>query len=138
MAAIKKEIELIPDKKTFDDVLELYRIRKDEENELKKINDLDNKRIKKYMVDNNMSEYSTETLSVKLDERKSESYNEFLLMKYLKENGFNDCIKTKEYIDTELLDKYIYNNIIDKSLLSNMKDIEITQVLTVKAIKQKK
>ena len=138
MPTIKKEIELIPDKETFDDVLELYRIRKDEENELKKINDLDNKRIKKYMVDNSMSEYTTETLSVKLDERKSESYNEFLLMRYLKEKGFGDCIKTKEYIDIDLLDKYIYNNIIDKSMLSNMKDIEITQVLTVKAIKQKK
>lgn len=131
-----KNITKINNKEEFNSFIDTYGELKTKENELSKETKKLNESIKNYMSNKKLDNYKSIKYVVELKERIKETYNEFMLLRYLKENNYNDCIKIKEYVDTNKLEEYIYNDIIKEDELKKFKDINITKVLSIKAIEK--
>lgn len=88
--------------------------------------------IKLYMTVNEINEFVGTNTILTLRNTETDKYNEVLLLQYLKEGGFSNCIKTKEYVDMNELEKHIYAGVLDEQVLKKFKDVEYKQALYYK------
>ena len=112
-------------------LIDQYGRLKTEADSYKKTLDADNKRIKELMIEagNEKAEGSEYHVTCKLIE--SSKLNEEVLLNKLKEIGFIDCIKTKEYVDIDMLESAVYQGKVDAKILSDCKEVSTTYRLNI-------
>lgn len=95
-----------------------------------------NKEIKQLMSTINKDEFETDSgLIAKISVQKRESFIEEALLQKIKELKVPGIIKTKEYVDMDLLEDAIYNEKLDASELTTCRKIQ--EVVTLKVSKKK-
>lgn len=102
--------------------------------ELKKVCDTENAEIKKLMVSDNLTNFSANGYTVKYSVSKQESLNEDKVLDILKRdweirgNGA-ECpyIKTKEYIDMDMLESVLYKGEIPQDVMAELNTCRITK-----------
>ena len=117
-----------------------YAENKTELDSYKKICDGENARIKELMAVEDLTEMPTELYVAKRTISYRESFNEGALIALLKEKLGEDTpiIKTREYVDMDVLEKSIYNGEIGTDLLLEMDKCKTkTEVVTLKVTKKK-
>lgn len=95
---------------TLDELIPQYAFNKNELDSYTKICKEENEQIKAQLVDLGEDTYSTGGYTVKRIVAVKESMNEAKLLEVLRQNGINSAIKTKEYVDMDALEAYLYNN----------------------------
>lgn len=95
---------------------------KDSINSLKKLSSPLEDQIKQYAVSNNLEMIKTDKWQAKVTITPNQEFNEAKAVDILKaelpEEIYSSCIKTKEYIDEDALEKLIYNGTINEDLLA--------------------
>lgn len=87
-----------------------YAANKSELDNYTKICKEENEQIKAALVELGENEYSAGGYTVKRIVAVKESMNEEKLIEVLRQNGITDAIKTREYVDINALEAYLYNN----------------------------
>ncbi len=106
--------------------------------EQKKIVDAENADIKREMEQQNIKDFEIDGLSAKYVVAKKETMLEDKLLAVLKEKGYTDCIKTKEYVDMDVLESMLYHNQIDTDTIMNMdKCKKVTETIQLRVTKKK-
>ena len=102
----------------LDDLIPLYY----EHNELvkkhKKVADEANKKIKKIMAEQGITEFATHGLVAKISVSERVDLMEDVLIEKIKELGIKGIIKTREYIDMDALETALYNRLISPAVLA--------------------
>lgn len=121
------------------ELLEHYGENKDTMDSIKKLVDADNTSIKELMRAKGLTEAESTNYTAKLTIRRTESFNEDLLLAKVTElwtakNGKkkNPIIKLVPTVDMDALENAIYNGLIDASELASCKVVKETPTLTVK------
>ena len=95
---------------------------KDSINSLKKLSSPLEDQIKQYAVSNNLETIKTDKWQAKVTITPNQEFNEAKAVDILKaelpEEIYSSCIRTKEYIDEDALEKLIYNGTINEDLLA--------------------
>lgn len=116
-----------------------YALNKNELDSYKKICDKENAEIKARMAELDMDEVIAGDYVAKLTIQKRESMDEDMLLEILRNNDYTDIIRTKEYVDMDLLEREIYNGNIDSDTLVAMQKCKsVKEVPTLKIVKAKK
>lgn len=116
-----------------------YALNKNELDSYKKICDRENAEIKARMTELDMNEVLAGDYVAKLTIQKRESMDEDMLLEILRNNDYTDIIRTKEYVDMDLLEREIYNGNIDSDTLVAMQKCKsVKEVPTLKIVKAKK
>lgn len=108
---------------------------KDKEKEIKGHLETLNGGIKAFLNRHELMKYEQDGIELTLRETETVKYNEILLLNYLKDKGFTNCIKTKEYVDMAEFEKHLYAGVLDKNELEKFKDKEYKQALYYKRVK---
>ena len=112
-----------------------YIINKEHEKEFKDAASVQNTQIKVIMSEMDISEFETDAGKVTLSDRKTEDFNEDMLIEFLKNRNIaSDIVKTKEYVDFDALESAIYHEKIAGDNLRDMescKVVKVTQVLRI-------
>ena len=91
------------------------------------------------MTELDMNEVLAGDYVAKLTIQKRESMDEDMLLEILRNNDYTDIIRTKEYVDMDLLEREIYNGNIDSDTLVAMQKCKsVKEVPTLKIVKAKK
>lgn len=106
-------------KEQLNKLIPKYSMNKTELDSYKKMCDKDNAIIKELMKEENIQLYDCGTHTAKLSTQTRQSMDENRLLQQIKLLGRPDLIKTKEYVDMDLLEKAIYNEEINASELNN-------------------
>lgn len=131
---MNKDIESVPleDIEQLTTAIKSYYEYNSEYNSIKKDKDVFNTLIKDILKRNNLSKFSTDDgLNASLSVTNKPIYNELGLIEYLKQFNIPDLIKTKEYIDMDVLEDCIYHGQIDAANLAPYKEDKITETLRV-------
>lgn len=95
-----------------------------------------NKQIKAIMSEKGLNEVQWNDTVIQYSERTSDVYDEEAMLGYMrKHKAFAPCIKTKEYMDADVLEDLMYKGEISKKLqagLDEFRTTKITQVLKIK------
>lgn len=94
----------------LEELIPQYAFNKGELDSYTKICKEENEQIKAALVELGENEYSTSGYTVKRIVAVKESMNEAKLLEVLKQNGIDVAVKTKEYVDMDVLEAYLYNN----------------------------
>lgn len=120
----------------LDDLIPLYY----EHNELvkkhKKVADEANKKIKKIMAEQGITEFATNGLVATVSVSERVDLMEDVLMEKIKELGIEGIIKTKEYIDMDALETALYNGLINPAMLAQAQTKK--EVVTLRVRQEKK
>ena len=104
----------------------------------KKECDAGNAEIKKIMAEQKIKDYEVDGIVAKYIIQNKESMNEEALLKLLKEKGYTNVIKTKEYVDMDALEDALYHDTIDKDTIVAMdKCKEVKEVIQLRVSKKK-
>ena len=104
----------------------------------KKECDAGNAEIKKLMAEQKIKDYEVDGIVAKYVIQNKESMNEEALLKLLKEKGYTNVIKTKEYVDMDALENALYHDEIDKDTVVEMdKCKEVKEVIQLRVSKKK-
>lgn len=125
---------------TLQELIPVYAENKSEMDSYKKLVNRDNALIKELMQEQKITETEVDGWQAKITAKKSESFNEDKLLAIAKERNL-DIIRTKEYVDTDVMEELIYNGVITKDDLleiAKAKEIKETIELRVKKIKKEK
>lgn len=95
---------------SLDELIPQYAANKAELDTYTKICKEENEQIKTNLEALGENEYSAGGYTVKRIVAVKESMNEARLLEVLRVNGITDAIKTKEYVDMNVLEAYLYNN----------------------------
>ena len=95
---------------TLNELIPRYAQNKIELDSYKKICDDESKQIKDIMQSEDLTEYDCGTHTAKITIQHRQTMNEDKLLQTVKELGRNDLIRTKEYVDMDLLEKAMYNS----------------------------
>ena len=112
MARIKladTEPSIIPNE-SLEELIPRYAMNKQELDSYTKICKAEIEQIKAELVKLGESEYSSGGYTVKRIVAVKESMNEAKLLEVLRQNGIEAPIKTREYVDMDALESYLYNN----------------------------
>ena len=112
-------------------LIDSYGRLKAESDSYKKQLDEDNTRIKSLMIESGETKAIGDEYNVVCKAIETSKLNEEVLINKLKEIGFTDCIKTKEYVDIEMLEAAVYAGKIDASVLADCKETNVTYRLNV-------
>lgn len=116
-----------------------YALNKNELDSYKKICDRENAEIKARMTELDMNEVLAGDYVAKLTIQKRETMDEDMLLEVLRNNNYTNVIRTKEYVDMDLLEREIYNGNVDKDTLVAMQKCKsVKEVPTLKIVKAKK
>jgi hypothetical protein len=96
--------------KDLDELITQYAHNKNELDSYTKICKAENEQIKAKLVELGENEYSNGTYTAKRIVVIKESMNEAKLLEVLRQNGIVAPIKTREYVDMDALESYLYNN----------------------------
>lgn len=104
----------------------------------KKQCEAENAEIKKLMAEQKLKDFEAEGIIVKYIVQKKESFNEDALLTLLKNTGYESVIRTKEYVDMDLLENALYHDAIDKGTVVEMdKCKEVKEVVQLRVSKKK-
>lgn len=78
-----------------------------------------NKRMKELMVEEDVTEAHCDDGVVKYVVQHRETFDEDKAIKILKKSG-TECIKTKEYIDSDILEKELYNEKLAPDIVAGL------------------
>ena len=96
---------------SLEELIPKYAVNKQELDSYTKICKEENEQIKAALVELGENEYSAGGYTVKRIVATKETMNEAKLLEVLRQNGIDVAIKTKEYVDMDALEAYLYNNI---------------------------
>lgn len=130
-------------KRQFEKIVSVYVENKEHLDSLKKMCDADNKEIKKMLptlVEEQDGKWVYDTpdgIKVTVNTTKKESLNEEKLLEVIKKSGIevDGLVKTKEYVDLDVLETAMYAQLIGHDLMLEIdkcREVKETQVLTVK------
>lgn len=124
----------------LEQLIDAYALNKNELDGYKKICDAENAEIKALMTELELDKASTEDYTATLSIQHRETMDEDKLLEVLRDAGYADIvIRTKEYVDMDLLESAIYHDMIDKETLFAMQRCkEVKEVQTLKISKRKK
>ena len=111
---------------TLDELIPQYAHNKAELDSYTKICKDVNEQIKAQLVELGENEYSAGGYTVKRIVATKESMNEAKLLEVLRQNGIDAAIKTKEYVDMDALEAYLYNNAPSVELARQLEGCRIT------------
>ena len=94
----------------LEELIPQYAMNKQELDSYTKICKDENEQIKAHLVALGQDEYSAGGYKVKRIVAVKESMNEAKLIEVLRQNGIDAAIKTREYVDMDALEAYLYNN----------------------------
>ena len=94
----------------LEELIPQYALNKSELDSYTKICKEENEQIKAALVELGENEYSAGGYTVKRVVAVKETMNEAKLIEVLRQNKITDAIKTKEYVDMNALEAYLYNN----------------------------
>lgn len=127
----------------LNELVKAYISTKNDADDLKKVADRQNAQIKKIMSENNYEEYITDNNYVaKYLVQTRTSMNEDMLLEKLKmlDDIPDGLIKTKEYVDTDMLENLIYKGDLDKDILDKISSCvtkkEVVQLRISKVVKK--
>ena len=95
--------------RTLDDLIPSYAVNKLELDSYKKICDSENSQIKSQMLDLGITAYSAGGYTAKYITSERTSMNEDKLLAIIKKHNIPDVIKTREYVDMDELENYLYH-----------------------------
>ena len=122
----------------LEELIVTYAENKSEMDSYKKLVNRDNALIKELMQEQQITEKEVNGWQAKITTKKSESFNEDKLLAIAKERNL-DIIRTKEYVDTDIMEELIYNGTITKDDLleiAKAKEVKETIELRVKKVKK--
>jgi hypothetical protein len=134
------------------ELVESYGMNKKENDDLKKIVDNQNKEIKSLMESNNLKKFESDNYKVSYSVSTRDTIDEELLLSEAKTFTIADgvelksaqevgLIKTKEYVDMDVLESLMYKGGIseeDLMKIDKCRDIKTVETLRVSRIKEKK
>jgi len=117
----------------LDGLLRGYKQNKESLDSYKKLCDEGNQLIKDIMKTNNIEKYtSLDGIKATFSIQKRQDFDDEKLLQKIKELGFTDIIKTKEYVDMDGLENLIYNGELDGSAIADCRIIKEVETLRVK------
>lgn len=124
----------------LEQLIDAYALNKSELDSYKKLCDAENTEIKALMTELELNKASTQDYTATLSVQHRETMDEDKLLEVLRDAGYSDLvIRTKEYVDMDLLENAIYHDKIDKeTLLAMQRCKEIKEVQTLKISQRKK
>lgn len=129
----------IKQQETLDILVPRYCENKQLSDEYKKLAESDNKTIKAQMADQALGSFTAGDYTVKYITTQRTSINEERLLAALQEHNIAGVIKTKEYVDMEALESYLYLNEVSPALAAELASCQATQeVVQLRIIKKKK
>lgn len=127
--------EFIP----LDELIPMYAHNKNELDSYTQLCKEENESIKAQMLELGQEVYNAGEYTAKRTVSQRESLNEDKLMAVIIKHGIKDVIKTKEYVDMDALENYLYNNEMTSSLAADLDSCKTkTEVVTLRVTKQKK
>lgn len=133
---------------SLDDLIRSYGRNNANLKEVKAVVDADNSKIKAIMREREIKDYQVDDWKATYSVQRRESMNEDKLLDVLKKNwtahnGSMQCpyIKTKEYVDFDILEDAIYRNELSNEVLMEMdtcKEVKEVETLKVSKVKEKK
>ena len=122
----------------LDELIPKYALNKSEMESYKKICDKENAEIKSLMANLPDNTYTAGNYVATYSVSKRETMNEEKLLEIAHQYGITDIIKTKEYIDFDILENAIYHETISPEVLMEMnKAKEVKEVVTLRVTKVK-
>ena len=132
MSDVKNTTISVEDEELLKTAIATYYAYNTDFNEIKKEKEIYNSQIKEILKRNNITKFSTEDgINASLTTSTKPIFNEAALVEYLKPFNIPDLIKTKEYVDMDVLEDCIYHGQIDASTLAPFKEDKITETLRV-------
>jgi len=125
---------------TLEELIPLYGQQKQDFDSLKKVVDTHNSEIKKLMLDGCMSEKTVDGYKATCSVTERETLNEVKLLEILKQAkiNVNGLIKTREFVDMDVLEDAIYKDLIPEDVLVSMDTCrEVKEVVTLRVTKAK-
>ena len=99
----------------------------------------ENEAIKKQMLELGEDVYSAGGYTAKRTVSQRETLNEDKLMAVILKHGIKDVIRTKDYVDMDALENYLYNNEMTSALAADLESCKNkTEVVTLRVTKSKK
>lgn len=131
----------VDETRTLDELIPAYAQNKNELDSYKKICESENSQIKEKMVEIGQDEYSAGGYKAKRIVSERVSMNEDKLLAVMKKHYLVQVIKTREYVDMDALENYLYH--IDeednKELLAEIdKCREVKEVVQLRISKERK
>lgn len=123
------------EKMKLSELIQKYAVEKNQLDMCKNICDKLNTDIKRIMQDEQLDEYTAGNYTAKITVSQRTAINEDKILLRVKELDRFDLIKTKEYVDTDLLEKALYQQEIapdDISDCFNTKDITTLKIKKAK------
>lgn len=104
----------------------------------KKQCDAENTKIKELMKAEGLKDFEVDGIVAKYIIQNKESMNEEKLLTLLKEKGYETVIRTKEYVDMDLLEDALYHDRIDKDTVVEMDKCRESKEIVQLRISKKK
>lgn len=132
-------VETVNEVLTLDELIPLYAENKADLDVYDKLCKNQNALIKQYMEELGETEHTAGGYVVKYTVSERESINEDRLLEILKKHNVKDVIKTKEYVDMDALESYLYNVMMSDEMAADMASCrEVKEVVQLRLSKEKK
>lgn len=109
-------------KPSLSEMIDSYKVSKDQENHLKKENTLLGNTIKEEMYQRDLTEFESDNWKATMTLKENEDFNEEQAIEIIKseltDEEIKSVIRTKEYIDDDALEKLIYSKKFDAKKLN--------------------
>jgi hypothetical protein len=123
---------------TLEELIPSYYLNKRELDSYKKICDTSNAKIKDLMLAANENEHQVGDLVAKRTVVTKESMSEDKLMAVLHKYNIDGIIKTREYVDMDALESYMYNNELSPEIASDLAScVTTTEVVQLRVTRKK-
>lgn len=114
-----------------------YVVAKMKEQEASKVTKVLGPQIKKYLAEDNLTNYDTADSSVSVQIRSSVSFDEESLINYLKSSGLSrGLVKRKEYVDFDALESAIYRGKLSDEQVKELDKFKIEKTTSALVIKK--
>jgi hypothetical protein len=125
--------------KSLDELVPQYCEDKSKLDALKKVVDSENAILKEQLYNSGTDTYSAGGYTVKRTVSNRESLNEAKLMEVLRKHKIEGIIKTKEYVDLDELETYLYHNEPTDEFATDLANCKtVTEVIQLRISKAKK
>ena len=134
---LSEEVTMRP--ATLDELIPMYAQNKAEFDNYKKICEGQNAYIKRQLEELGEDEYTAGGYVVKRTVSTRESKNEERLLEMMKKHKIPGVIKTKEYVDMDALESYLYSSILFDDVAADLDSCrEVKEVVQLRISKEKK
>lgn len=123
---------------TLEEYADLYIKRKKELDALTKETEAINKRMKELMVEQDQTEAHCSLGVVSYVVQQRPKFNEEMALSILKASGHTESVKTKEYIDMDMLEGQLYNEELPTEVVKELEKCTTTKQVPTLTISKKK